>query len=79
MEMSPELRPFVEEAKRRGLAEKMIDILGKPLKTEGEIRPTDMIPIIATSKSRHQAVFPMVWGFDVKGIDRPLMNARRIL
>lgn len=54
----------------------MIDILGKPLKTEGEIRPTDMDPVIATSKSRHQSVFPMVWGFDVKGLDRPVMNAR---
>ena len=76
MEMSPELKPYVDEAKRSPLSSKMINILGKPLKTEGEIFPTDMVPVIATSKSRRQTVFPMVWGFDVKGLDRPVVNAR---
>ena len=76
MEMSPELKPYVDEVKRSPLSSKMINILGKPLKTEGEIFPTDMVPVIATGKSRHQGVFPMVWGFDVKGLDRPVVNAR---
>lgn len=76
MEMSPELKPYVDEAKRSPLSSKMINILGKPLKTEGEIFPTDMVPVIATSKSRRQTVFPMVWGLDVKGLDRPVVNAR---
>ena len=76
MEMSPELKPYVDEAKRSPLSPKMIGLLGKPLKTEGEIFPTDMVPVIATSRSRHQTVFPMVWGFNVKGLDRPVVNAR---
>mgnify|MGYP002623877193 CR=1 FL=1 len=76
MEMSPELKPYVDEARNSALGKKMIVTLGKPLKTEGEIFPTDMAPVIATSKARHQAVFPMVWGFNIKGLDRPVVNAR---
>ena len=76
MEMSPELRPYVEQAKRKKLTVKMIDRLGKPLKTEGEIFPTDMVPVIAPDQDGKQTVFPMVWGFDVKGLDKPVVNAR---
>ena len=76
MEMSPELKPYVNEAKNSALGKKMIVTLGKPLKTEGEIFPTEMVPVIATSKSRRQTVFPMVWGFNITGLDRPVVNAR---
>ena len=76
MEMSPELKPYVDEAKRSALGKSMIIVLGKPLKTEGEIRPTDMVPVIAPNKKRKAMVFPMVWGFDIKGLDRPVLNAR---
>ena len=51
MELSPELRPIIEAAKRSALTERMVSKLGKPLKTEGEIRPTDMAPVIAPDKS----------------------------
>ena len=76
MEMSPELKPYVDEARNSALGKKMINLLGKPLKTEGEIFPTDMVPVIATSKSRRQTIFPMVWGFDITGLDSPVVNAR---
>ena len=76
MEMNPELRPIVEKAKRSGLTTKMIDRLGKPLKTEGEIRPTDMVPVIAPNQNRVRTVFPMVWGYRITGLDRPVVNAR---
>ena len=76
MELSPDLKPYVDEAKRSPLSSKMIDLLGKPLKTSGEIFPMDMVPVIATGKSRKQMVFPMVWGFDITGLDRPVVNAR---
>ena len=76
MEMSPELRPIVDKAKRSGLTTKMIDRLGKPLKTEGEIRPTDMVPVIAPNQNRVRTVFPMVWGYRITGLDRPVVNAR---
>ena len=76
MEMNPELRPIVERAKGNSLTHKMIDKLGKPLKTEGEIRPTDMVPVIAPNRSGNRDVFPMVWGYTMSGIDRPVVNCR---
>ena len=76
MEMSPELRPIVEKAKKSPLSGRMIDRLGKPLKTEGEIRPTDMAPVIAPDKNGNRAVFPMVWGYRIPGLSRPVVNAR---
>ena len=76
MEMSPELRPIVEEMNHAPLAAKMRDKLGKPLTTEGEVRPTDIVPVIAPSPSGTRKVFPMLWGFTAKGVDRPIVNCR---
>ena len=33
------------------------------LKTAGEIRPTDIVPVLAPDKSGRPAVYPMQWGF----------------
>ena len=76
MEMSPELRPIVEEMNRAPLAAKMRDRLGKPLTLEGEVRPTDIVPTIASSPSGSRKVYPMLWGFSAKGVDRPIVNCR---
>ena len=76
IEMSPELIPYIEAAEAAPLTAKMMDRLKKPLKTEGEIFPTDMVPVIASDKNRNRAVFPMLWGFHSKGPGRPLINAR---
>ena len=76
MEMSPELRPIVEEMNRAPLAAKMRDKLGKPLTTEGEILPTDIVPTIASAPSGSTKVYPMLWGFTAKGVDRPVVNTR---
>ncbi len=76
MEMSPLLRPIVEKAKASALTERMRDRLGKSFKTEGEIRPTDMVPVIAPDRSGNRAVFPMVWGYTIPGLNRPVVNAR---
>ncbi len=76
MEMSPELRPIIEEAKQASLTRSMIHHLGKAFKAEGEVRPTDMVPVIAPDASGKRSVFPMIWGFSIKGIKQPLVNAR---
>lgn len=78
MESSPELKPFVDRAMRSPLRETMITKLGRPLKTEGEIRPTDIAPVIAPSaKEKTPTVYPMLWGFtNPKGSGSPLLNAR---
>lgn len=74
MELSPELRPIIEAAQAASLTTRMVDRLGKPLKTEGEIRPTDMVPVIAPDRSGKRTVYPMVWGFPTKGA--PVYNCR---
>ena len=76
MELSPELRPIIEAARHSSLTGKMVDQLGKALKTEGEVRPTDMVPVIAPDKKGVQQIYPMIWGFSFPGMDRPIVNAR---
>ncbi len=76
MELSPELRPIIEAARHSSLTGKMVDQLGKALKTEGEVRPTDMVPVIAPDKKGIKQIYPMVWGFSFPGMDRPIVNAR---
>ncbi len=77
MEMSPELRPIVEEMNRSPLAGRMRDQLGRPLTAEGEVRPTDIVPAIASARDGSRAVFPMVFGFQpLPGASAPLINAR---
>ena len=76
MEMNPELRPIVEEMNRAPLAVKMREKLGKPLTSEGEVRPTDIVPAIASAPSGTAKVYPMLWGFSARGADRPIVNAR---
>ena len=76
MELSPELRPIIEAARHSSLTGKMVDQLGKALKTEGEVRPTDMVPVIAPDKKGVKQIYPMVWGFSFPGMDRPIVNAR---
>ena len=74
MESSPELRPFVEAANRSPLLFRMLEKTAKPIKTEGEIRPADLVPVLATSRAGKPAVFPMLWGF--QGKQSLLINAR---
>jgi putative SOS response-associated peptidase YedK len=70
-EESPELREIVEEMNRSPLVRKWQKKTG--LKTYGEIRPTDVVPVIAPNRSGDRAVFPMKWGVSGKSL---LMNAR---
>ena len=74
MEESPELRPYVEAAKRSSLLEKMVAKLARPLIASGEVRPTNIVPVIAPSRKKELAVYPMLWGFT--GKTAPLVNAR---
>ncbi|MBQ1504729.1 MAG: SOS response-associated peptidase family protein [Oscillospiraceae bacterium] len=76
MEMSEDLRPIVEAANRSQLGEKMVAKLGRPVKTQGEARPTDLVPVLAPNRAGKQTVFPMVWGFSLEGRTSPVINAR---
>ena len=76
MEMSPELRPIIEEANRSTLKERIVNKLGRSLVIEGEVRPTNIVPVIAPNRSGARAVFPMVWGFSLPRSSSPMVNAR---
>ena len=70
-EKSPELRPIVEEMNRSPLVWKWQQTCA--IKSYGEMRPTDVVPVIAPNRSGSRAVFPMKWGYAGKTL---LMNAR---
>ena len=74
--LSPELRPYIEAARKMNIAEQMMRNLAKSTTMTGEIRPTDMAAVIAPNKQGIRSVFPMLWGFTEKGINRPLVNCR---
>ena len=77
MESSPELRPYVEKAKESSLTMKLVTRLGRPLREAGDVRPTDIAPVIAPSSKKHSpAVFPMVWGFTNPRGGSPIINCR---
>ena len=74
MEESPELKPFVDAANRSPLRERMVAKLARPMKANGEIRPTDICVAVAPDKNGKRAAFPMVWGYT--GKQSYLFNAR---
>lgn len=40
---------------------------GKGVRTEGDIRPTDVVPVVAPGKDGRRAAFAMQWGFRMPG------------
>lgn len=68
---SEQFRTIIEEMSRSPLLGKW-----KPaaaIKTSGEIRPTDIAPVIAPNKAGSRTVFPMQWGYTGRSL---LLNAR---
>jgi len=76
VELSPELRPIIEAARRSPLADRMVHDLGRPAAKEGEVRPTDIGAVIATTSRGTPGYFPMVWGFTSPSSGGPLVNCR---
>ena len=68
---SPELREIVEQMNRSPLVEKFQ--ANTAITTKGEVRPTHVVPVIASNRAGAQTVFPMKWGFSGKTL---LINAR---
>ena len=73
-----EFAEYFEQAAASPLKDKMVARLARPLKTSGEINPTDMVPVIARDKKGLIRAFPMVWGFSPNPPrrGRPVVNAR---
>ena len=70
---NPELRELVKEMNRSKLAGSFRKN-DEPLKAEGEICPSAILPVLALNRRGERRVFPMKWGFSQKG--RLLINAR---
>ncbi|MBQ5330354.1 MAG: SOS response-associated peptidase [Oscillospiraceae bacterium] len=70
-----EFRAITYLAKRSPLAKKFI-AAGSRIYTEGEIRPTNVVPVIAPSPAGKRMVYPMKWGFSDKEHGRIFFNAR---
>ena len=72
----PRLEEIILAAKESSLT-KRFTIIGSPLKTEGEVRPTDVVPVLAPNPDGEETVYPMRWGYTnpYKG-GKILLNAR---
>ena len=75
--IEPEIEEIVEvldEARSSRLNDRFIKA-GSAVLTSGVIKPTNVVPVIASDKRGRRSVFPMKWGF--KNTNRPLLvNAR---
>ena len=61
LEDDPELMPIMEAVNRSPLAEKLFP--RQSVHTAGEVRPADVVPVVAPDRKGARAVFPMQWGF----------------
>lgn len=69
-----ELDDIISEVMRSALTKRFEDA-GAAVLTSGEIRPTNVVPVIAPDKKGDRAVFPMRWGFRIPGRSL-IVNAR---
>lgn len=75
-ENDAELAKIAAAAERSPLMERLTPQEAGLFRGAGEIRPTNVVPAIATNRKGERAVFPMRWGFRLEGRSAPLINAR---
>ena len=73
---APELRDILNAVTNSSLANKFIATHGRSIITSGEVRPTDIVPVIAPNQKGARTVFPMQWGFTNKEHNSRHFNAR---
>ena len=71
IEKTPRTMEVADEMMKSPLINKWIVTTG--FTTCGEIRPTDVVPVIAPDRVGNRAVFPMKWGFSGQSL---IINAR---
>ncbi|MBQ2678954.1 MAG: SOS response-associated peptidase [Firmicutes bacterium] len=69
-----ETRALIAEIKSSKLADKFVKA-GSAILTSGEIRPTNVVPVIAPDRNGRKSAFPMKWGFQIPGRSL-IVNAR---
>jgi putative SOS response-associated peptidase YedK len=73
---APEFNSIFDKVLSSVLADRVTHILVKPIKTSGEIYPTDIVPVIASNRKGEKSEFPMKWGFTLPNSKTPVVNAR---
>ena len=81
LDPTPQLRQILDKAYRSHLANRMLVVLGQPLKKDGDMKPGDIAPVIATSNKSKLTYFPMIWGYSMPEDPKtrrtePLLQAR---
>ena len=71
-----EFAEYVELAGNSPLTELFKSNCSRTLITSGEVRPTDVVPVIAPDQKGNRSVYPMKWGFTLPNSNKPLPNAR---
>ena len=71
-----ELSDIIEAVMHSKLSDKFIRNYGRPVITSGEVRPTDIAPVIAPNKNGLRTVYPMRWGFKNPEHDSTVFTAR---
>ena len=67
LEDSKALQGIARAAQQHPLKDRIVNKLVRPIVTTGDVRLSDIVPVIAPDKkSREGRVFPMVWGFSTK-------------
>ncbi len=69
-----ETRELIAEIRGSKLADKFVKA-GSAILTSGEIRPTNVVPVIAPDRNGRKSAFPMKWGFQIPGRSL-IVNAR---
>ena len=69
-------QPLITRAQKIQLANDIMVKLGKTLTMSGEMRPTDVITVLAPNKNGKIAVFPMLWGFSHEATENPSSQAK---
>ncbi len=74
---NPELISIIEAVKISPLSRRFAVQNSSPVKTEGEIRPTDVVPVLAPNPRGEKTVYPMRWGYkNIHKGGKLLLNAR---
>lgn len=61
----PALKEYEDTASKSILMKHFAEVMSKPLLKDAEVRPSDVVPVLAPNKDGNLAVFPMLWGFTV--------------
>ena len=72
----PETKEIIEAVLYSRLSSMFVATHARPIITDGEVRPTDIVPVLAPNSKGLRTVFPMQWGFLAKDNKRSLFNAR---